>query len=54
MLSPNPPFPLCSLCKLPVILESSKTDENGKPVHGECYVLQISILKKQPPESTRS
>jgi hypothetical protein len=33
MLSPNPPFPLCSLCKLPVTLESSKTDENGKPVH---------------------
>jgi len=36
------------------MLERSKTDENGKPVHEECYVLQISLLKKRPPESTHS
>jgi hypothetical protein len=53
MLGPNVPSPLCSLCKLPVILESSKTDEHGKPVHEECYVLDVSVLKKQPPKSTR-
>ncbi len=27
----------CVICKQPVHLESVKTDEQGKPVHGECY-----------------
>jgi hypothetical protein len=53
MHRPIPPFPLCSLCKLPVVLESSKTDEDGKPVHEECYVINISLLKKLPPKSTQ-
>jgi len=30
----------CSLCQKPVPLESSKTDENGKAVHEECYALR--------------
>jgi hypothetical protein len=37
---------VCHLCKLPVSLETAKTDETGKPVHEECYVLHISLLKK--------
>jgi hypothetical protein len=44
---------ICSLCKLPVLLETSKTDEKGQPVHEECYVLNLSLLKKQPPSSAR-
>jgi hypothetical protein len=53
MSSMTSSLPICSLCKLPVVLEASKTDENGKPVHEECYVLNLSLLKKQPPASTR-
>jgi hypothetical protein len=53
MSNMSSPLTICSLCKLPVHLEASKTDENGQPVHEECYVLHLSLLKKQPPTSTR-
>jgi hypothetical protein len=52
MLNVIPSSPICYLCKLPVILERSKTDEAGKPVHEECYVLKLSLFKKQAPTST--
>jgi hypothetical protein len=34
-------FPICSLCNEPVELETSKTDENGRAVHEECYTLKM-------------
>jgi hypothetical protein len=37
-----PDYLLCSICDNPVQLETSKTDELGKAVHGECYVLKIT------------
>ena len=41
----------CSLCNRPVPLESSKTDENGKTVHEECYVLgQLLKRATTPPK----
>lgn len=39
----------CSICKQPIRLETSKTDEYGKAVHEECYVLKIS---SKPPQTT--
>jgi hypothetical protein len=39
---PRPiPLPFCSICDKPVPLETSKTDEGGKAVHEECYVLKV-------------
>jgi hypothetical protein len=39
---PRPiPSPLCSICDKPVPLETCKTNEAGKAVHGECYVLKL-------------
>ena len=33
----------CYLCDKPVSLEISKTDESGKAVHEECYLLKIRL-----------
>jgi hypothetical protein len=37
------PFPMCSLCNEPVELETAKTDEAGRVVHEECYVLRMQM-----------
>jgi len=34
-------LPDCCICKSPVLLETSKTDEYGQAVHEECYVLKV-------------
>jgi hypothetical protein len=39
----------CSLCNMPVPLESSKTDENGKTVHEDCYVLGLRLKRATTP-----
>ena len=39
----------CSLCQMPVPLESSKTDENGKAVHEECYMLRLRLEQATTP-----
>ena len=40
-------FPLlsCPLCGMPVPLNLSKTDENGKAIHEECYALKMRLLR---------
>lgn len=38
------PFPRCSMCVKPVPLETCKTDEAGKAVHEECYVLKVKLI----------
>ena len=35
----------CSICNKPVDLESAKTDDDGKTVHGECYVFRLAGSK---------
>ena len=32
---------ICSICWLPLQLESSKTDELGVAVHEECYLIKL-------------
>jgi hypothetical protein len=38
------PF-LCSLCNDPVDLRTAKTDEYGKTIHEECYVLRVRMKR---------
>jgi hypothetical protein len=38
-------FPRCILCDNPVLLGSSKTDENGKAVHEECYFVRMRLKR---------
>lgn len=33
--------PNCSICGMPVQLESCKFDERGQPVHEDCYVAKL-------------
>jgi hypothetical protein len=35
----------CSICNKPVDLETAKTDEDGKTVHGECYVAAMGLQR---------
>ena len=37
--------PICSICKEPVTLEESKSDEHGRAVHENCYVWTIELRK---------
>jgi hypothetical protein len=39
--------PVCSICNKPIVLETSKTDENGKAVHEDCYIKRLASGKKQ-------
>jgi hypothetical protein len=32
---------VCSICSIPLPLETSRTDEDGRGVHEECYVRKI-------------
>jgi hypothetical protein len=45
----RPKFLACSICNEAVDLETTKTDESGKPVHEECYVGKISVNKAARP-----
>jgi hypothetical protein len=40
-----PGLPRCSLCDKLVLLEISKTDESGKAVHEECYLLKMRFKR---------
>jgi hypothetical protein len=44
----KPQFPVCSLCNEPVEVETAKTDENGRAIHEECYVLKMLGQAKAP------
>jgi anti-sigma regulatory factor (Ser/Thr protein kinase) len=37
-------LPSCCFCNSPVLLETSKTDEEGQAVHEECYVLSLCSM----------
>jgi hypothetical protein len=41
-------FLLCSLCNKPVELTTTKVDENGRPVHEECYVQSLTPFLVEP------
>jgi hypothetical protein len=37
--------PLCAICKQPVNLEESKTNEHGHAVHENCYIWIVELKK---------
>jgi hypothetical protein len=43
---------LCQICYLPVPLETSKTDAEGRAVHEECYAAKLGA--KKPPSRSRT
>jgi hypothetical protein len=45
-------FPICPFCNEAVELETTKTNEDGKAVHEECYIKSISRLRSEPSSST--
>jgi hypothetical protein len=60
MIRRGKPLLNCSICNEPVTLETTKTDEAGKAVHEECYVLRLSkqaaqdASPRKPPNSAPS
>jgi hypothetical protein len=49
--TPEPQLPLCSICNKPVDLQIAITDQDGKPVHEECYVRKVRQQDaKKPPK----
>lgn len=49
MLTPNLHLPICGICKKPVELETSKTDEYGTAIHEECYASKVALRKSPNP-----
>ena len=43
------PLPRCAICQEPVRLETAKTDEDGKPVHEDCYLQRLMASLQDPP-----
>ena len=43
---------LCPLCNKPVSVESAKTDERGRAIHEDCYVLELKV--KQASNDTQN
>ena len=39
----------CAICGKPIFLEDASVDENGKPVHEECYLTKIRAEEKRDP-----
>ncbi len=37
--------PLCAICKQPVNLEESQTNEHGDAVHENCYIWVVELKK---------
>jgi hypothetical protein len=40
---------ICSICRQPVALENSKTDENGHAIHEDCYLQRLLASLDDPP-----
>jgi len=37
---------LCAICFQPIDLKKSKNDEDGRPVHEDCYAMKMTSLNK--------
>jgi len=40
--------PLCSECQMPVELGTARIDEQGKPIHPECYLVRLRLNRGNP------
>jgi hypothetical protein len=53
MTNPSPMhYTVCYVCHKPVELETSKTDDNGKDAHEECYVQTLTRELPTPSKSS--
>jgi hypothetical protein len=43
-MNKEPALPLCPVCNKPVPLEIAKVDEDGRAIHGECY---LAIVRRK-------
>jgi hypothetical protein len=43
-------LPICPLCNEAVELETTKTNEDGKAVHEECYLISLAGPKGNRPK----
>ena len=41
---------ICYICNKPIRLEQSKTDESGRAIHEECYVVATLLRSRSHPE----
>ena len=46
--------PRCTICREPVSLEESKTDEYGQAVHENCYVWTVELKKPRKPVASQT
>jgi hypothetical protein len=43
----------CNICNKPVEPDIAVTDQDGKPVHEECYVLKVRLEEaRKPPKKS--
>jgi hypothetical protein len=41
----RPTLPACPICNKEVQLETAKTDEVGRALHEECYLLRLNLRR---------
>ena len=50
VIPPRPdPRPFCPICDLPISLESANTDERGRAIHEDCYVIKLALMRVTAP-----
>jgi len=54
MARPTRPEHLCAVCNKPVDLKTTKTNDYGKVVHEECYVLRQALKDASQSTNQRS
>jgi hypothetical protein len=42
---------MCSYCADPVEIENARTDEDGKAIHAECYLLWLKAQRSTLPSA---
>ena len=45
----KPWLPACPICNKEVQLETAKTDEVGRALHEECYLLRLNLRRSTKP-----
>jgi hypothetical protein len=45
----RPALPACPICNKEVQLETAKTDEVGRALHEECYLLRLNLRRSTMP-----
>ena len=45
----RPRLPACPICNKEVQVETAKTDEVGRALHEECYLLRLNLRRSTTP-----